>query len=126
MQTRIIDGVAIARTLRDTLKPRISRLAAMGQVPGLAVIHVGENPASTVYVRNKIRACADAGIHSQLIRLPAIASQSQVLEHIRALNSDTRIHGILLQLPLPPQIAPEEALHAIDPPSTCLLNTITS
>ena len=115
MNTRIIDGLAIARALRESLKPRIFRLAAIGQVPGLAVIQLGDNPASAVYVRNKIRACAEAGLRSQLIALPSGTTQSEVLDHIRTLNRDARIHGILLQLPLPPQIAAEDALHAIDP-----------
>ncbi|MCX7154011.1 MAG: bifunctional methylenetetrahydrofolate dehydrogenase/methenyltetrahydrofolate cyclohydrolase [Proteobacteria bacterium] len=113
MQTRIIDGVAIARELRAGLKPRISRLGSRGVVPGLAVIQLGDSPASAVYVRNKLRACAEAGMHSQLVSLPSGISQGELLAHIDALNQDPRIHGILLQLPLPPQIASNAAMHAI-------------
>ncbi|MEI6300659.1 MAG: bifunctional methylenetetrahydrofolate dehydrogenase/methenyltetrahydrofolate cyclohydrolase FolD [Betaproteobacteria bacterium] len=113
MQTRIIDGVAIARELRAGLKPRISRLGSRGVVPGLAVIQLGDSPASAVYVRNKLRACAEAGMHSQLVSLPSGISQGELLAHIDALNQDPRIHGILLQLPLPPQIASNAAVHAI-------------
>lgn len=113
MQTRIIDGVAIARELRAGLKPRISRLGSRGVIPGLAVIQLGDSPASAVYVRNKLRACAEAGMHSQLVSLPSGISQGELLAHIDALNQDPRIHGILLQLPLPPQIASNAAVHAI-------------
>ena len=113
MQTRIIDGVAIARELRAGLKPRISRLGSRGVIPGLAVIQLGDSPASAVYVRNKLRACAEAGMHSQLVSLPSGISQGELLAHIDALNQDPRIHGILLQLPLPPQIASNAAMHAI-------------
>jgi methylenetetrahydrofolate dehydrogenase (NADP+)/methenyltetrahydrofolate cyclohydrolase len=113
MQTRIIDGTRIARDLREGLKPRIAKLVAAGQSPGLAVIQVGNNPASTVYVRNKIRACAETGIHSELVELPATITQADLLERIAALNEDPRIHGILLQLPLPGHIAPDAALLAI-------------
>ena len=113
MQTRIIDGVAIARELRAGLKPRISRLGSRGVIPGLAVIQLGDSPASAVYVRNKLRACAEASMHSQLVSLPSGISQGELLAHIDALNQDPRIHGILLQLPLPPQIASSAAMHAI-------------
>jgi len=115
MQTLIIDGTAISQTLRASLKPRVAVLTRKGLVPGLAVIHIGDNPASAAYVRNKIRACAEAGIHSELIALPSGASQSELLAHIKALNHNPRIHGILLQLPLPAHIAAAEALLAIDP-----------
>jgi methylenetetrahydrofolate dehydrogenase (NADP+)/methenyltetrahydrofolate cyclohydrolase len=115
MQTRIIDGTSIARELRESLKPRVARLSALGQVPGLAVLQVGDNPASSVYVRNKIRACAEAGIRSELIKLPAEIPQNELLARIAALNADAAIHGILLQLPLPPHITADAALLAIDP-----------
>jgi methylenetetrahydrofolate dehydrogenase (NADP+)/methenyltetrahydrofolate cyclohydrolase len=113
MQTRIIDGTRIARDLRESLRPRISKLAASGHVPGLAVIQVGDSPASTVYVRNKIRACGEVGIRSELICLPADVTQDALLARIAALNSDPLVHGILLQLPLPGHISAAAALLAI-------------
>lgn len=113
MQTRIIDGAAIARTLRENLKPRVSKLLEQGVVPGLAVIQIGDNPASAVYVRNKIRACAEAGMHSELVHLPDNATQTDLLARIATLNANPQIHGILLQLPLPTQISEDDALLAI-------------
>src|SRR5512134_2768680 len=100
MPAQIIDGVALSAQMRGALKQRVAALAARGRQPGLAVVLVGENPASKVYVRNKIKACAEAGIHSELFELPESAPEAQVLERIRALNADPRIHGILVQLPL--------------------------
>jgi methylenetetrahydrofolate dehydrogenase (NADP+)/methenyltetrahydrofolate cyclohydrolase len=95
VQTRIIDGNAIARELRAGLSKRAASLSANGVRPGLAVIRVGDHPASSVYVRNKIRACGEVAIHSQDIHLPDGADESTLLEQIRILNSDPRIHGIL-------------------------------
>lgn len=115
IQTRIIDGAAIARDMRAGLAPRISRLAGLGRVPGLAVIRVGDDPASAVYVRNKFRACAETQLRSERVELPESISQPELLARIDALNRDPRIHGILLQLPLPRQIAADAALSAIDP-----------
>ena len=115
MQTRIIDGAAIARAIREKLKLRVVQMAAGGCVPGLAVIQIGENPASAVYVRNKIRACAEAGLHSQLVALPLGATTEDLLTRIADLNADPKIHGILLQLPLPEQIDEDAALCAINP-----------
>ncbi len=115
MQTRIIDGAAIARTLRAELIPRVTALAARGVVPGLAVVQVGDNAASAVYVRNKIRACAEAGMRSEQVHLPIDATQSELLGNIAKLNADPLIHGILLQLPLPPHMSEDEALQAIAP-----------
>ena len=113
MQTRTIDGNAIARELRAGLIERAAALAASGVRPGLAVIRVGSHPASSVYVRNKIKACSEAGIHSQDIQLPDTADESTLLGQIRILNQDPRIHGILVQLPLPPGIAAERVFEAI-------------
>jgi methylenetetrahydrofolate dehydrogenase (NADP+)/methenyltetrahydrofolate cyclohydrolase len=113
MQTRIIDGTKIARELRESLRPRIAGLAASGHVPGLAVIQVGDNPASAIYVRNKIRACAEAGIRSELVALPANVTETTLLARIAALNDDPMVHGILLQLPLPGHISTDAALLAI-------------
>ena len=84
-----------------------------GHPPGLAVVLVGDNPASQVYVRNKVKACADIGIHSELQRLPASTTESELLTRIASLNADKRIHGILVQLPLPPQIDAHRVIEAI-------------
>ena len=115
MQTRTIDGNAIARELRVGLLKRVTSLSASGVRPGLAVIRVGDHPASSVYVRNKIRACGEVTIYSQDIQLPAAADESTLLGQIRALNNDPRIHGILVQLPLPPQFAGQRVFEAISP-----------
>ena len=104
MTAKIIDGKEIARLVRADWKIRVDRLRAAGLTPGLAVIMVGENAASKVYVRNKVKACQDIGIHSEEILLPADATQERVLAAIDRLNIDPNIHGILVQLPLPPQI----------------------
>ena len=104
MSAKIIDGKEIARLVRADWKIRVDKLKAAGVTPGLAVIMVGENAASKVYVRNKVKACQDIGIHSEEILLPAMASQREVLAAIDRLNADPHIHGILVQLPLPPQV----------------------
>jgi len=115
VQTRTIDGNAIARELRVGLIRRVAALAARGVRPGLAVIRVGNHPASTVYVRNKIKACSEAGLYSEHTELPADADESTLLGRIRTFNNDSRIHGVLVQLPLPPQFAAERVLEAIAP-----------
>lgn len=115
MQTRIIDGASIARGIREGLARRVAALARTGVRPGVAVVRVGEDPASKIYVRNKIRACGEAGIHSEDIELPATVAESVLLERIRVLNSDSRIHGILVQLPLPREISAERVLDALVP-----------
>ena len=115
MQTRTIDGNAIARELRLGLLKRASALAASGMRAGLAVIRVGNHAASGIYVRNKITACGEAGIYSQDIQLPETADESTLLGHIRMLNNDARIHGILVQLPLPPSFSPDRVFEAISP-----------
>jgi methylenetetrahydrofolate dehydrogenase (NADP+)/methenyltetrahydrofolate cyclohydrolase len=113
MTAQLIDGAALSAQLRAALKQRAATLTARGRQPGLAVVLVGDNPASRVYVRNKIKACTDAGIHSELYELPADAPEVQVLERIRASNADPRIHGILVQLPLPRQVSEEKVLDTI-------------
>jgi methylenetetrahydrofolate dehydrogenase (NADP+)/methenyltetrahydrofolate cyclohydrolase len=115
MQTRPIDGTAIARELRGGLLKRAAALSASGVRAGLAVIRVGSHAASSVYVRNKIKACGEAGIYSQDIQLPDTADESTLLGKIRALNNDPRIHGILVQLPLPPGFSADRVFEAIDP-----------
>ena len=105
MSARIIDGKTIAADLRGRIADAVHRLRRdRGIVPGIAVILVGDNPASEVYVRNKVKACRDNGIHSSYDRYPATLSEAALLERIDALNRDPSIHGILVQLPLPPHI----------------------
>jgi methylenetetrahydrofolate dehydrogenase (NADP+)/methenyltetrahydrofolate cyclohydrolase len=99
----IIDGVAVAARIRAECRERVTRITAKGGTPpGLAVILVGSNPASQVYVRNKIRACADVGIQSYRLDYPVDIDQQTVIDAIEELNGDPKIHGILVQLPLPP------------------------
>jgi len=113
MSAQIIDGVALSARLRAELKQLAVTLSARGRQPGLGVILVGDNPASRVYVRNKFKACADAGIHAELVEFPATIAESAVLASIRALNADPSIHGILVQLPLPSQVAETKVLETI-------------
>jgi methylenetetrahydrofolate dehydrogenase (NADP+) / methenyltetrahydrofolate cyclohydrolase len=109
----IIDGVAVATKIRVECRERIAALKAKGVVPGLAVIVVGQDPASAVYVRNKMRACQEVGIKSFRFDFDAAASPSSVLELIADLNQRDDVHGILVQLPLPPQFSIFEILRAI-------------
>lgn len=114
MSAHIIDGKAIARKLRAEYHVRVDRLKSHhGVVPGLAVILVGDNPASRAYVRTKIKACQEAGIRSELIELPTHASEEQLLERVAALNADPATHGILVQLPLPAHIRVSSVLERI-------------
>ncbi len=109
---RVIDGRAVAAALRVRVAARVQ---ALGFAPGLAVVLVGEDPASAVYVRNKDRAAQEAGIEAQTIRLSATATQAELLATIARLNADPAVHGILVQLPLPPQHTPKAVIEAIDP-----------
>ena len=113
MTAKIIDGNAIAKEVRAQWKKRAERLKDRGMVPGLAVIIVGDNPASQVYVRNKVRACAEAGIYSEKIELPASVSEAVLLKKIEELNTNSAIHGILVQLPLPKHIDNNKVLETI-------------
>ena len=115
MQTRIIDGTALAKTVRAEWRARAQALAAKGVRPGLAVIIVGDNSASRAYVRNKIKACAELDLHSEQIELPESTTESELLARIAALNADARIHGILVQLPVPKHVNAERLINAIDP-----------
>ena len=115
MSARIIDGAALAARLRGEFRVRAERSAAAGQRPGLAVIIAGDNPASRVYVRNKVRACEEAGFLSRLIELPASTAEADLLARLAQLNSDPAIHGILTQLPLPAQIDAQRVIEAIAP-----------
>ncbi len=113
MTAKIIDGKAIAQQVRKEWKIRAEALRTKGIVPGLAVIIVGDSPASKVYVRHKTQACADVGIHSEVHSYPADATEAEVLEKIAALNADANIHGILVQLPLPAHFEARAMLEAI-------------
>ncbi|HOV75814.1 MAG TPA: bifunctional methylenetetrahydrofolate dehydrogenase/methenyltetrahydrofolate cyclohydrolase FolD [Candidatus Hydrogenedentes bacterium] len=111
----IIDGGAIAAELRAEMKAEVAALAKRRIVPGLAVVLVGENPASQVYVRMKKKACAEVGIQSFSHELPAECSEKRLMNLIAKLNADPRVHGILVQLPLPKQIAEAKVIAAMDP-----------
>lgn len=104
MSAVIIDGAAMALQLLGELKARVAQLAQQGRPPGLAVLLVGDDPASAVYVRSKARACREAGVHSFDTRLPAATTEAELLQRVDALNRDPQVHGILVQLPLPSHI----------------------
>ncbi|MDF2658346.1 MAG: folD [Paenibacillus sp.] len=113
MSENVINGKQIVADIRGKLKEEIDLLAAEGFRPGLAVVLVGEDPASAVYVRNKAKACEQVGIYSEVHRLPAETSQTELLELVDKLNRDTKIHGILVQLPLPNHISEDAVIDAI-------------
>jgi methylenetetrahydrofolate dehydrogenase (NADP+)/methenyltetrahydrofolate cyclohydrolase len=115
MPAKILDGNAISKQLRTQIATNSAILTAKGTKPGLAVVLVGSNPASQIYVRNKIKACHDANIHSELISLNENSSQEELLTVIRGLNENSAIHGILVQLPLPSQIDSHAVLESINP-----------
>jgi methylenetetrahydrofolate dehydrogenase (NADP+)/methenyltetrahydrofolate cyclohydrolase len=116
MSAHLIDGKIIAQQLRTEIKARVSKLSARGsRIPGLAVIMVGGNPASEVYVRNKRKACAEVGIRSFSHDLPMDTSEQTLLALIDELNSEAAVDGILVQLPLPPQIKSDEMIERIAP-----------
>ncbi len=113
MTARIIDGKAVAQKLRAEWKQRVDALRARGITPGLVVVLVGDNPASAVYVRNKAAACAEVGLSSSVRRLPADCSEASLFACLTELNRDPRIHGIIVQLPLPPHLDAARALQAL-------------
>jgi methylenetetrahydrofolate dehydrogenase (NADP+)/methenyltetrahydrofolate cyclohydrolase len=113
MTARLIDGTALSRQIRAGVAQRAAALAAVGHQPGLAVILVGDDPASAVYVRNKVRACAEAGVHSVFEKYDATLSEAGLLARIDALNDEPRIHGILVQMPLPRHIAAQKVIERI-------------
>ena len=115
MTAHIIDGNALSKQLRLEVAQRAAALRARGITPGLAVVLVGDNPASQVYVRNKVKACADNGLYSVLDKHPATLSEADLLARVDALNNDPTIHGILVQLPLPAQIDAHKVIEAIAP-----------
>ena len=112
---QIIDGKKIAATIQQELGGRIQRLKEKGITPGLAALLVGENPASAIYVQSKIKKCQELGLFSETTRLPEDTSENTLLQRLRALNADARINGILVQLPLPPQIRERVVIEAIAP-----------
>ena len=115
MAGRIIDGVALAAKFREEVAARTAKLIATGTKPGLAVVLVGSDPASQVYVKNKVAACQKAGLHSVLEQYPPSMTQAELLDRVRALNADPAIHGILVQLPLPAHIDSHLVIETIAP-----------
>ncbi len=113
--TILINGKEVAEKIREKLKAEVAELTAQGRTPGLAVVLVGEDPASQVYVGSKVKACAELGIYSQKWALPAETTQEELVELIHKLNADSRIHGILVQSPPPPHIDEEAVILNIDP-----------
>jgi methylenetetrahydrofolate dehydrogenase (NADP+) / methenyltetrahydrofolate cyclohydrolase len=112
---RIIDGKAVAQTLRGQIAQRVAKLTAAGRTPGLTVVLVGDDPASQVYVRNKVKACQEVGMRSDMIVLPATSTQAEVETQLRTLSADPAVDGILLQLPLPKGLDSHKAIECIDP-----------
>ncbi|MGG3988567.1 bifunctional methylenetetrahydrofolate dehydrogenase/methenyltetrahydrofolate cyclohydrolase FolD [Bacillus smithii] len=115
MAGKLIDGKAAAKEIREEIKKEVNELKAQGVVPGLAVILVGDDPASHTYVRNKEKGCKEVGIHSEIYKYPAAISEAELLDKIRELNEDKRIHGILVQLPLPGHISESKVIDTISP-----------
>lgn len=115
MTAQIIDGNALSKQLRGEVAARAAKLTAQGIKPGLAVILVGDNPASQVYVRNKVKACEDAGLNSVLEKYDASMTEAELLARVEALNNDPSIHGILVQLPLPKHIDDHKVIESISP-----------
>ncbi len=115
MPAEIIDGVAVARSIRQEAARDTARLVELGVRPGLAVVLVGEDPASSVYVRSKGRACDEAGMHGMTIQLPDSTSQDELVNVVSVLNEDPMVHGILVQMPLPSHIDPDAVIRTIDP-----------
>jgi methylenetetrahydrofolate dehydrogenase (NADP+)/methenyltetrahydrofolate cyclohydrolase len=112
---KLIDGTAIGRLVRDDVAKEVARLKTLGVVPGLSVVLVGEDPASAVYVRSKGKACEEAGMRGETIRLPADTREAQLLEQVDALNADPRVHGILVQMPLPKHMSADKVIRRIRP-----------
>jgi methylenetetrahydrofolate dehydrogenase (NADP+) / methenyltetrahydrofolate cyclohydrolase len=115
LPAKLIDGVAVAREIRAEVARDVETLRSRGVQPGLAVVLVGDDPASAVYVRSKGKACEEAGMHSVTIRMPASTTQDELLAEVDALNADPSIHGILVQMPLPKQIDADVVVRRINP-----------
>jgi methylenetetrahydrofolate dehydrogenase (NADP+)/methenyltetrahydrofolate cyclohydrolase len=113
MTARVLDGAAMAAEVLAALRPRIESLAARGVKPGLATVLVGDNPASRSYVRNKLRTCAETGLHAELHELPATCSEDDILATIAALNESTAVHGMIVQLPLPRGVNTQRILQSV-------------
>ena len=114
MTAQLIDGTALSQQLRAQVAQRAAALAARGRTPGLAVILVGDDAASAVYVRNKVKACHEHGLHSVLEKYDAWLTEAELLARVAALNADPAIHGILVQMPLPKHIDPQKVIATID------------
>ncbi|MEX2110640.1 MAG: tetrahydrofolate dehydrogenase/cyclohydrolase catalytic domain-containing protein [Gemmatimonadaceae bacterium] len=115
MPAELIDGRAVAKRVLADVARRVENLALKGVKPGLAVVLVGDDPASAVYVSGKAKACEEAGMHSVALRLPADTSESDLLARVGHMNADPAIHGILVQMPLPKQINAEAVIRRVDP-----------
>jgi methylenetetrahydrofolate dehydrogenase (NADP+)/methenyltetrahydrofolate cyclohydrolase len=115
LPAELIDGNAIAKSIREEVKLDVAKLAARGITPGLAVVLVGDDPASEVYVRNKGRACDEAGMHSVTTNMPSTTTQQELLAQVKRLNEDSAIHGILVQMPLPKHLDAEVVIRSILP-----------
>ena len=115
MTAQLIDGNALSRQLRESVAQRVATLKTQGITPGLAVVLVGDNPASQVYVRNKVKACEDTGMHSVLEKYDASMTEAELLARIEALNNAPSIHGILVQLPLPAHMDAHKVIETISP-----------
>jgi len=115
MAARILDGKSLAAQVRSAVKSEVAALSQRGIRPGLAVVLAGDNPASRVYVRNKVRACEETGVRSELYELPASISEEALLDRVLVLNDDAAVHGILVQLPLPKQVDAHKVLETIAP-----------
>ena len=113
MTALVLDGAAMAQSVLNDLKERVASLVRRGVTPGLATVLVGDNPASRVYVRNKAKACAEVGLHSELHELGADAAEAEVLARVHALNANRRVHGIIVQLPLPQGLGTQRILQSI-------------
>jgi methylenetetrahydrofolate dehydrogenase (NADP+)/methenyltetrahydrofolate cyclohydrolase len=115
MAAQILDGKSLAAQVRAGVKQKVARLAQRGMRPGLAVILAGDDPASKVYVRNKVRACEETGVRSSLFEFPAAVTEAELLGRVSSLNRDSSVHGILVQLPLPRQVDALRVLDAVSP-----------
>ena len=115
MTAKIIDGKAVAAEIRREITERVKALKARGVTPGLVVVLVGEDPASTVYVRNKVKACEEVGVLSENIRLPATTPEKDLVDLVKKLNADPKWHGILVQMPLPKGIDESKIINTITP-----------
>ncbi len=115
MTAQLIDGKVLSQRIRAEVATRAAALTALGRRPGLAVILVGDDAASAVYVRNKVKACAESGLYSVMEKYDATLAEAALLERVAALNADPAIHGILVQMPVPPHIDPHRVIEAIDP-----------